>query len=167
MSFIRSWPADAIPAHIQENCTWTGEKGNCGAELSKHWQGCWSLMWQIGIGFEPKHLKRSVCKRQGQPLYFFRLKKRILPVPSWVLSPLLRSAGERKQNPGTALKCLMGQNRGDAASSQTKEGKQGMSKIRNCVRNVSAFSTCSSVEFGLFSRNCLCADGHWQRLLIA
>lgn len=155
------------------SCSYPGKlylnrgKGNRGAELSKHWQGCWSLTWQIGIGFEPKHLKRSVCKRQGQPLYFFRLKKRSLPVPSWVLSPLLRSAGERKQNPGTALKCLMGQNREEMLQVVELRKEKGMNKIRNCVRNVSAFSTCSSVEFGLFSRNCMCADGHWQRLLIA
>lgn len=51
-------------------------------------------------GLEPKHLKRGVCKRQGQPLDFF--ERSHLPAPA-EFSHLLLSAWERNQNPGTAL----------------------------------------------------------------
>lgn len=94
--------------------------------------------WQIGIaaaqGSEPKHLKRSICKRQGQPLYFFfatsQWPAEFSHLPCAVLgrgtkpwqSPEMLN--EEKQN-------------GVAASSQSQGAKQGGNKMRDCEQSLS------------------------------
>lgn len=51
------------------------EKGTAVQSSTNACMDARNCTWQIGIaaaqGSEPKHLKRSICKRQGQPLYFF------------------------------------------------------------------------------------------------
>lgn len=89
--------------------------------------------WQIGIaaarGSEPKHLKRSICKRQGQPLYFFFATSQC-PAEFSHLPCALLGWGTKPWHSPEMLNEEQ-QNR-VAVSSQTQGAKQGGDKTRDC-----------------------------------
>lgn len=129
-----------------------------------------TLAWVPGVAhgrFEQRQrraLSQSILREasaKGKGSRFISFKK---PSPSAQLSSLTSLAlclGKETKPWHSPQMHNEAKWKGAAASSQTEEAKQGINKMRNCVRNVSAFSTCSSAVLGLFSRHCLGARASW------
>lgn len=115
--------------------------------------------WQIGIvaaqGSEPKHLKRSICKRQGQPLYFFFATSRCPAEFSHLPCALLGRGTKPWHNPE-----MLNEEKQStvAASSQTEGAKQGGNKMRDCKECLSVQLT---LKCGAWSVLCRGARVCW------